>query len=85
VKQTHWSKVLVRANHPSIYFILQTLYFDIVPQSLDYSNPAVLTDAQDVRCVHNVKRLYRKCKHNIYQGQVAPCTVPENVRGVTQS
>jgi hypothetical protein len=49
IKLTHRSQWVVCANHPSVNFVLQALYFDIVPEGLDYAVATLFADAKYVR------------------------------------
>jgi len=42
------SQIIIRANSSAIGFILQAVYLDIIPHSLDDTNATLLFDAQDV-------------------------------------
>ena len=48
IKPTHGSQQVVCANQTPVDFILQTLYLDVVPESLDYTVATLFADAQYV-------------------------------------
>jgi hypothetical protein len=44
------SQFIVGANQSSINFILETVNFDVIPQSLDDADPTFFFDSKDVAC-----------------------------------
>ena len=66
-------------DYPSVYVILQPLYLDVVPQSLDNFNPAVFFETQDIPSTKRVSTC-KNLQPTAYLVRVGPCIVLENER-----